>query len=40
LNVSDEVSFISFLVKNNQFVEMSNPSLSNFQKRLDALTKE
>lgn len=35
-----EVSFISFLLKGDRKVEMGNPSLPNFQERLDALTNE
>ena len=35
-----EVSFISFLLKDDRKIEMSNPSFPNFQERLDALTKE
>ena len=40
LNVTGEVSFISFLVKDDRKTEMGNPSFSNFQERLDELTKE
>ncbi|MDN3688066.1 hypothetical protein [Cyclobacterium jeungdonense] len=35
-----EVSFISFLLKDDRKVEMGNPSFPNFQERLDALTNE
>jgi len=35
-----EVSFISFLLKDDRKVEMGNPSFPNFQERLDELTKE
>jgi hypothetical protein len=35
-----EVSFISFLLKDNRKVEMGNPSFPKFQERLDELTNE
>ncbi|MFO7822519.1 MAG: hypothetical protein R6V72_01180 [Cyclobacterium sp.] len=35
-----EVSFISFLLKDDRKVEMGNPSFPNFQTRLEALTEE
>lgn len=35
-----EVSFISFLLKDDRKVEMGNPSFPNFQTRLEALTRE
>lgn len=40
LNVTGELSFISFLVKEDRKIEMGNPSFPNFQERLDALTNE
>lgn len=40
VNGIGEVSFISFLLKDDRKVEMGNPSFPNFQERLDALTNE
>lgn len=41
LNVKEnEVTFISFLVRNNKKIEMSNPSLPDFHDRLDALIED
>lgn len=36
-NIKEELTFISFLVKKNKIVGMSNPSIPNFQKKLDEL---
>lgn len=36
-NVTDRVTFISYLVKDEFIVGMSNPSMPNFQEKLDEL---
>lgn len=38
--IEDNLSFISFLVREDRIIEMGNPTVPNFQERLDELTKE
>lgn len=38
--IEDNLSFISFLVREDKTIEMGNPTILNFQERLDKLTNE